>query len=231
MPYSRSQARIDASERLRTLKEPYHYARIRTRALPTFLRDAVYQNCVFQLSALLEDYLQSVSRSWFDNLQSMGANNSALPEYTRTMILLKYQEEAFKRFIGLGDESSFSTKILEEKSVFSVLDSSKAIPDCDLNDLIISDKKFPSIRNFDKLFKRLGIEKIYGKISMRTKSTFDLNLQSFMDMRNALAHECPPSITHVDVGRYFQQIELWIGAIDRIFYSHVVKTSGSPAWL
>lgn len=182
------------------------------------------------MSAIFEDYIQSVSRSWFDNLQNAGADNSSIPEYTRTIALLKYQESAFKRFIGLGDEGSFADSVLTDKTVFSLLSEDGLVPSCDFNELLIKDKKFPSLRNFEKLFKRLGVDRIKGKMSSRTRSTFDLNLQSFMDIRNALAHESPPSITHVDVKRYFQQTNAWISALDRILYSHVVQNSGSAAW-
>jgi len=230
MPYSRSQARLDAANRLQGLKAPYHFARIRTRALPTPVRDAVFQTCVFQMSAIFEDYIQSVTRSWFDKVQSVGLPNSALPEYTRTVAILKYQEQAFKRFVGLGDEGSFVDSVLIDKDVYNLMSSSEHVPPCDFHNLLIKDKKFPTVRNFEKLFRRLGVERVLGKMSAKTSSTFDLNLQSFMDIRNALAHESPPSITHVDVKRYLEQTSAWISGLDRILYSHVVKTSGPNAW-
>jgi hypothetical protein len=113
---------------------------------------------------------------------------------------------------------------------FSVMQSAATLGGIPLEEFLVKDKKFPSVKNIKVLFRRLGLVDLSQKLSRRTRSNFDLSLQSFMDVRNALAHESPPSITDVDVNLYFTRIACWVDAIDREFYSHVVSTSGSAYW-
>jgi hypothetical protein len=230
MPYSRTQARIDALARIKSLQVPFVYAKVRTRSLPTHVRDAVFQNCVFQLCAALEDYLLEAMAGWLTNLLARGAAASALPATTRAIALLKHQDDAFRLYVGTKDEGRFAEAILADRSFAALLVDTETMQSSDLASMLVKDKKFPSTRNFEALFKRIGIDKIFGKLSARTASTFELNLRSFMDVRNALAHESPPSVTDEDLVRYFSQVRSWIDAIDRELYSHVVKVSGSAYW-
>jgi hypothetical protein len=142
----------------------------------------------------------------------------------------KSQEEAFKRFIGLGDEVDLSARTGAMLETFLLFDEAKPAPALEYRSTLIKDKKFPSVRNVEILFRRLGIPRIFQALSRRSSTDVELALRAFMDVRNALAHESPPSITHLDVARYFTQVEVWIEAIDREFYGHVVRSSGSNYW-
>lgn len=230
MPYSRTQARIDALARIRALRTPFIYVKVRTRKVPTVVRDSVFQNCVFQLSAILEDYLLQVISGWFSRLIVLGAANSCIPVNTRAVAILRSQANSLRGYIATRDEVKFAEVLVRERDILSLMTEAARIPAVDLEDLIVKDRKFPSPRNVEALFRRLGIEKIHGRISTRTKSSFELNLRSFMDVRNALAHESPPSITDIDVDRYFEQVGTWIAAIDKEFYVHVNRISGSAYW-
>ncbi len=230
MPYSTTAARNKALLRVKNLRVPFVYAKVRTRKLPTYVRDAVFQNCVFQLSAVFEDYIFDLLSGWFLKLQSNGANAGALPALTRSLAIIKSQEENFRRYIGDRDEATLAANIFGNPGVYLLMQDTEAIPSVDLDNLILKDKKFPSVRNLNVIFKRVGLPKISQEISRRTRLTFELNWQSFMDIRNALAHESPPSITDEDVDRYFSQIKKWVNAVDRTVYSHVVAVSGSGYW-
>ncbi len=185
---------------------------------------------MFQLSAILEDYLFQVIVGWFSRLDRLGADNSRIPITTRAVAILRSQENNFRGYIGTRDEVRFAEVLVRERAILNFMTDAAQIPKVDLSDLIIKDKKFPSARNVEALFRRIGIDRISARLSARTKSSFELNLRSFMDVRNALAHESPPSITDVDVERYFQQIEIWIAAMDRELYNHIVQVSGSNYW-
>jgi hypothetical protein len=230
MPYTRSGVRQSATQRLHDLKRSFIYAKIRTRSLPTYVRDAIFQNSVFQLSSTLEDYIWELTGQWFATLQSNGATNSKIPLLTRTLFTARLQEEFFKRYLGLGDENDLATKIQQNRQIFTLFEETSTFVQTDFNAKILKDKKFPSVNNIETLFRRLGIAKILNLMSKRTKSDVTLALKSFMDVRNALAHENPPSITDVDVDKYFKQIERWIDAIDREFFKHIVTSSGMEYW-
>lgn len=230
MPYSRSGARDAALARAKGLRSSFVYAKVRTKSLPTFVRDSIFQNCVFQLSSILEDYLWELTSRWFSNLSAAGATNAAVPILTRALFAAKSQEESFKRFLIFGDEADLALRMSRQAHVFALFDENSRVPAIDFPNKIVKDKKFPSANNVDSMFKRLGCPNMIDMISGRIRSDFGLNLRSFMDVRNALAHESPPSITDLDVERYFNQIDSWISAIDREFYAHVAKCSGVLYW-
>lgn len=230
MPYTRSTARATAKARVKLLRSSFVYARIRTRILPTYIRDAIFQNCVFQLSAILEDYLNELASRWFANLTAAGAMNSAVPVLTRAFFAAKSQEELFKRFLASGDENDLAVRTVEKSQIFSLFNDGGPIPALDFSSKIVKDRKFPSVYNIESMFRRLGIPKILQLLSKRTRTNVEFSLRAFMDVRNALAHESPPSITDLDVDRYFQQVEVWVEAIDREFYGHVVRCSGARYW-
>jgi hypothetical protein len=182
------------------------------------------------MSAVLEDYFGELTTSWFTSLTAGNAQSSLIPASTRALLLGRIYEDAFRRYIGLGDEQDLAAKILDGRASIGVLDDATAVPPLEFRTRLIKDKKFPSPYNIDVLFKRMGLKKILQLVSRRTKSNVELGLRSFMDVRNALAHENPPSVTDEDVSRYLNQIARWIDAFDREFYGHVVRTSGSAYW-
>jgi hypothetical protein len=230
VPYAPSAARTKADGRITALRSPFIYAKIRTRSLPTDVRDSIFQNSVFQLSAVLEDYLLDVLSHWFTKLLTGKATNSLMPVVTRAVTLLRIQEELFRRYFGDRDEAGLADRMAASSTYYSLLREADQVPTAEFEKLLVKDKKFPSVRNFRALFRRMGLPNMISMMSKRMKTDFELNLRAFMDIRNALAHENPPSITDVDVARYFRQMARWINAIDRQFYKHVTKISGEAYW-
>lgn len=231
MPYSRSAARMTACMRMSALSSPFAYAKVRPKKLPTPVRDAIFQNCVFQLSAILEDYLSELLTEWLRNLQTRGGTNDKLPLEARSVAIARTQMEDYRRFVGSGNEVELAQRLAENTKNFTIFDDSAPIPPIDFRSALIKDKKFPSTNNLPVLFRRFGMANIMQAVSKRTRSDFRLALQAFMDVRNALAHESPPSVTDVDVARYFLQVNRWIAAIDREFYSHSAKVAGTRFWV
>ena len=230
MPYSRTRARLDAADRIAGLRVPFVYAKTRWRQLAPTVRNSIFQNCVFQLSAVLEDYIYQAIGRWLENLKTAAAPSLHMPEIARTVTIARHLEEEFRRYQSHGDEMKIAQFLSESKETILLINSVDALPDLDYAKLLLKDRKFPSDRNMSVMFRRIGISNIGGIISKKTKSDFGLHLRSFMDVRNALAHENPPTITEVDVQRYFEQINSWISAIDRALYSHVIAKSGSIYW-
>jgi len=185
---------------------------------------------VFILSATLEDYIGELTSQWFANLAMNGAANSAMPIITRALFAAKSQEDAFRRFFGLSEENDLAVRTIQHQRVFGLFNEGGTIPTLDFQAKLVKDKKFPSINNIDALFRRLGFPKMLQALSRRTRTNMEFALRAFMDVRNALAHEIPPSITDVDIDRYFSQVAGWVEAIDREFYGHVVKVSGARHW-
>ncbi|XJO02607.1 hypothetical protein ACHMW7_29060 [Aminobacter sp. UC22_36] len=127
---------------MRQLKYSFTYAKVRTKKLPTFVRDSIFQNCVFQLSALLEDYLWELTTRWFTNLLASGASNSAIPISTRALFAAKMQEESFKRFMASGDEVDLASRTEQQAEIFGIFVEDRAIPRIDFQNRLVKDKKF-----------------------------------------------------------------------------------------
>jgi hypothetical protein len=208
----------------------FHYARLRTKKLPSDVREAIFQNCVFLLSATLEDFIADVLAHWFGELIRQGANAAKLPESTRFYLITQAIEQSFFNYVGDGDEVKLASNVIAKRGVLDLADASKPLPVLDYKAAVVAARRFPSTKNFDRLFGRIGIAKMSARMNARVKGDFLLGLQSFMDVRNALAHEAPPPITDIDVDRHIRNVRKWINGIDRELYSHVAKTSGSGLW-
>lgn len=216
--------------RLKEMHRTFDYAKRRTRKLPTHVRDAIFQNCVFLLSATLEDFIADVLTQWFNELLKQKATGSLMPEVTRLFLLARSMEANYFNYVADRDEVKLASKIGTKRHLLALVDGSQPIPVMDYREAVISDRSFPSTKNFDRLFGRVGIPKMSSKLNSRVKGDFLLALQSLMDVRNALAHEYPPPITDVDVKRHLKNLNGWINAIDREIFSHLVRVSGSKYW-
>jgi hypothetical protein len=228
--YERSSSRNRAIERLSSLRQGFIYAKVRKKSLPNYARESIFYNCVFQLSATFEDFVADLLANWFAKVSALPAASSALPTSTRATVIARSLSDAFRLYGADGDETKLAMRIEASEATLRILQDAVEVSHVDFVDLLIKDKRFPSVRNFDKLFRRMGVSKIFAEVTKRVKSDFPLALQSFMDVRNAIAHEFPPNITDEDVERYFLNLSKWIAAVDRAMYSHVAAISGSVHW-
>lgn len=230
MSYRQSASRKAAMSRLQDMVRTFDYARRRTRQLPAYVREAVFQNCVFLLSATLEDFVADLLARWFDELIRQKANVAKLPEGTRFHLIAQGVEQSFRNFLSDGDEIKLASNVSANRDLLVLADPTAVLPPIDFKDGVLAKRRFPSPKNFDRLFGRVGIAKMSSRMNARVKGDFLLALQSLMDVRNALAHESPPAVTDVDVQRHVDNARKWINGIDRELYSHVVRTSGSLFW-
>jgi len=216
--------------RLQSMGQTFDYAQRRTKKLPSHVREAIFQNCVFLLSAALEDFIADIVARWFDELIKQGATAAHLPESTRFYLIGQAIEQSFLNYVGDGDEVKLAANILGRRDFLALADGASALPAIDYKETVLAKRRFPSPKNIDRLFARIGIAKISSRMNARIKGDFLLSLQSFMDVRNALAHEAPPPVTDVDVRRHMRNVRKWINGLDRELYSQVLKASGPAFW-
>lgn len=229
MPYSRTAAREAADQRMRDIRKPFVFAKARPRAIPTEVRDAIFQNCVFQLSAVFEDYIYQVLTSWLTRIRVSNLPAGSLSKELRLSQILVEFDKIYRDYWSDLDEGRARNQLAAKISLMLALDDSYVTPTV-MPDAIFKNSKFPTERNLKRLFKRFGVDNVSNEISRRTRSDFGLNLRSFMDIRNALAHEFPPDITDLDVKKYLNWVDMWISAFDRTVYSLVCRTTGSQHW-
>lgn len=230
MPYKTSAARAAFVERTRELRRSFRYAKVRPIALPADIRQLVFQASVFHLSAAFEDYLLQSLTAWMFEVQRRNSANTKLPSRLRKLLFLKANEGTLRNLIITGSEREALDRMESPNSGLPWLDDTASVPGYRFYDAIIRDKKFPSADNIDALFRRFGIDNILGQMSARTQSDIALKLKSFIDVRNAIAHEAPPNLTEDDLERHFTSLGEWVSLIDRILLSQVVRSSGSECW-
>jgi hypothetical protein len=163
-------------------------------------------------------------------IQRRNGSNALLPSRLRKLLFLKTNEGTLRNLIISGSEREAVDRMEAVNSGLSWLDSAAAVPPYRFYEGIIRDKKFPSVDNLDALFRRFGLDNIVAQMSARIRSDVQLRLKSFIDIRNAIAHESPPALTEDDIERNFKSVMQWVFVIDKILLSHVVKSSGSKYW-
>ncbi len=231
MPYSKSKERENAVARLDELQRCYAYVKMRPKMLPPRIRDSVYYNCVFQVVAVLEDYLLSRLSDWAYLLFSARSTYDAFPVRTRLYLAAGALVSPFRTHVSTDDDKRLVTNLEMFLEMFKIPQGNVPIASEDDFVALVKKRKFPSSRNFEHLFESIGLVEINKKLSKRIKRTnFRLALESLVNVRNAIAHENPPSVTDVDVKRYISDMRKWLGAIDREIYSHIAKTSGPQFW-
>ncbi|MGV2495772.1 HEPN domain-containing protein [Pelagerythrobacter aerophilus] len=223
-------AREAAENRIKILEKTVRQAGIKKLGVPTNLQKAVFYNCVFQLCAVLEDYLSGLIKQWYSRLHINDRDISRYPDETIKFLMLRKLEAKFKNYLLNSDEVNAIRRLNAEYGYLRNLFTSRPQDAQYVGSSIVSGKKFPSPDNLKILFYRIGKPDLHGKMSARLGQDFEIALQAFLDVRNAIAHEFPPDITQVDAIRYVNEIRRWIHALDRELCSHICKTSELADW-
>lgn len=229
MPYHRSSAKRAFDGVVTSLEKSLAHS-FRTRSnLRSDILELVYQSVVFRLSAALEDYVASLINDWVYQVKHNKLPCAALPDQARSYLLVQHQKSYFTDYLVDNDEKKLLSRLKIKNSEFGlVMEGETAAPLLTIP--LTEGKKYPSVKNIKALFLRLGIENILDQVSKRIKSDAELRLKSFGDVRTAIAHQYPPSITHADVKAHLGAIKSIARAIDMIMFGHVRRISGSSCW-
>ena len=90
--------------------------------------------------------------------------------------------------------------------------------------------KYPSVKNLKILYIRIGINDIFNEVARRGQKDYKSQLESFLSIREAIAHQEAPVMTFQDVERHLDNLIDFINKIDRVVYSHITKISGEGYW-
>lgn len=230
MPYSKSSARIDFDNTIKQLLSKSRKASFNNAGISYAHKIMIFQSSIFLLSASFEGYLKSLIEDMIFQFSHENAILSDLPENFRSMILLDSQLSTFKAFIHSGDEVKTLTKLKTSNNCYKIIHDNHPFTNQIRAGQIIGTKKYPSIKNLNILFNRIGIRKIINEINRKGQKNYELDLKSFLDIRETLAHDIAPSVTFVDVQRHYKNISEIIRMLDRVTYSHIVKISGEKFW-
>ena len=233
MSYKKSKARVnfehDLKKILITVKITYS-----NKCTISETRSFVLCSAILLTSAKIENYLQEVVNDWASLVAHRSLKVGSLPKNLRSFMLVNNgtTQSAYKHYFAFGDEG----KLID--SITNTLDNqcyqwvSSAEPLSGVNtSIVLSGKKYPSPRNIEVLFNRLGLGEIFNELNRAAKSDLQSDLTSFNDLRTTIAHEgIPIGLNDYDIKNKLNHMKRFVAHLDRIFFKHVVKHTGAATW-
>lgn len=230
MPYSKSRARNDfESESFKLLKLAKKVS-YKSSPLTYEHKQLINQSCIFLLSARIEDYTKNLIEDLFYSYRTKGATLANIPKSVRTKVLLDKQVNHFRTYYNSSDEKLLLRNISIDNNYYELLDDSIILSNQIHSSNIIGTNKYPSTKNLKILFYRLGIKDILNELHIKSKKDITTAVESFLSLRESIAHQGAPTITYVDIERHFKNINDTINYLDRVVYSHIKKESGETFW-
>ena len=140
---------------------------------------------------------------------------------------------AYKRYIADEDEGAFLSRIentIAQAHYDFALDG-RGLPTFGAG-VLYAGRKYPSPKNFRRLFDRFGIANVFGELNRIARRDTEALLTSFNDLRTELAHVgMPVGRSLGDIKQHIRDINLIVGYVDRMFYSTVCTSVGSNCWV
>lgn len=232
---------------------PYHYSHARkqfvadltvingalgdafsTKCSSVVVREFALCSAVVLTSAKVETYLETLVADWGKALLGSGLKTDALPRHTRAFLLNDPAiQKVYRRWAFDGDEASFLSALAQllGTPLFQFSKDGEAIPTFKVT-RVYADVKYPSPRNLSKLFRRLGLNPVFSHLNAIAKRDVESLLTSFNDVRTEMAHQgMPVGLSVGDIKMKIKDVSSVVGYLDRLFYGHVCKTSGSACWV
>lgn len=230
MPYSKSRARRDfeiESTKLIKLAKKVSY---KSSPLTYAHKQLINQSCIFLLSARIEDYTKNLIEDLIYSYRTNGATLQNIPKNIRTKTLLDNQVNHFRTYYNSSDEKTLIRNISIENGFYSLIDDTITFTNQVHSSNIIGTNKYPSIKNLKILYNRIGINDIITELNIKAKKDIKTGFESFLSLRESIAHQGAPAITYIDIERHFRLINEAINYIDRVVYSHIKRESGEIYW-
>lgn len=230
MSYWKSDSRKSFEVRVKYLKSSSKAASTKANKVPRDVRDLSFHAAILETSAALEEYIKNILEDYIFLLKKEGILLGKLPLETRTFLLIQKTLPHYENLVSSRNEKRALEKLNIDSEAFYFLDSSAPVDQTLKVSILLDKKKYPSPKNWSLLFYRLGVKDIFSETEKRLKRDTKLLLQSFNDIRTALAHGEAPNLTYADVVRHLENMQSLVGAIDRTLCTHMCKYTGKHSW-
>lgn len=232
MPYLKSAARKDLEEAVYYYKALSKKSSLKKNKINYELTQCVYKTAIFQTSAALEEYIQSVFEDWITALHSNNKTIESVPNELVYWGIGKKSLHIYKKYLLDNNESEFIKDLINKNEIPPFYDNKSNVKSVINHMEFVRDRKYPSNKNISTLFNRFGMCDIFKKIHKKSKKDYRLILKSFSDKRTEIAHRFPSeNLTHTDIKTNLHNVTEIVNQLDRILYSHVCKTSGTDCWV
>jgi hypothetical protein len=192
-------------------------------------------SCILLTSARFEKYLESILDSWgayinYKSQEKKGLKNVKVPHNTRMFKLLIGNMQLYRKFLLENNEVQ-TIKDLQKNIALMYLADDKLNMQSFRISQIYADKKYPSPKNLQKLFFRLGIDNIFDEISKKLRKDSKKELDSFNSVRTSIAHEAQiTGLSLDDIKAKLTSIIKITEAIDIILFDHFKSHTGAESW-
>lgn len=230
MPYKKSESRKDFEESTKSLMSVTKKVSFKSSPLTYEQKQLIYQSAIFLMSPKIEAYSKSLIESIIYNYKSKGATTNELPDNIINRTIIHNQLAHYRNFINNSDEKKLLESISYKNPYYKMLNENERTCDFIHPNAILATNKYPSIRNMTILYFRIGIKDIIKSIHIKGKKNYKDQLESFLSVREAIAHQEGPSLTFEDIERHLNNLLEIINSIDRVVYSHIANVSGEKFW-
>lgn len=230
MSYKKSQSRIDFEQGTISLKRVTKKISFKSSPLTYEQKQLIYQSAIFLMSPKIESYSESLIENIVFNYKSREATINELPDNIITRTIIDRQLTHYKNFINNSDERKLLENINHKNPYYKMLNDDEKICDLINAGTILATNKYPSLKNMKILYFRIGIQDIIKEIQIKGKKNYKDQLESFLSVREAIAHQEAPALTFQDIERHLNNLLEIINNLDRVVYSHITKVSGEKYW-
>ena len=201
-----------------------------SRQLNADLKNYVLGASVLFLHAKLENYISDLFKGICQQACEKQAAATEIPEpLLGWMFLADGHLERSRMFIARNEEHAFiestgeylSTKLLRESSNYVTVNRFKTI----------DDKCYPSVKNLKRMFNRIGLKGIFGRLNARLRRQVELELRSLNALRGALAHSgVDGQLSQTEIRERVKNTQQLVAAIDKETFYHLRRTFHVDVW-
>lgn len=197
--------------------------------LDQFLVSSVIAYCI----TALELYIETVVTDWIEALNSQRISCDSLPIPVLCFAALEDANlSPFRRFLVTGDETAFLQEFSRRLSSGHYAFAARSTGHHHrVNCNALLSRKYPSPENVEKTFARVGIPKVFNRISEIANSDAKALLQAINDRRTQIVHEgAVGTFTRGDAREALADASVIVKGIDRVLHRHVCETTGASSW-
>ena len=222
MPYVISASRKQFDLQLKDIRKKLKVAD--KKQVPVDLREYAIAAAIFLAHAEIENYFTDVLARIAMACGRGFSNASELPARFRSHLIverLNLRNLSAKLAGNAGEQDVLSVvdRWFSSSSSF-LIDSSEPFQALSGAD-IYGDYGYPSIKNVEKILKRLGIGDPKGQLNRTVGKDVVGYLEPLASLRTALAHSASlPGVSCKDVMSRLDQVSWFVVALDRLLHSH-----------
>lgn len=230
MSYRKSQSRKNFDVAIGNILSDLKH--LKRTGISASYKNHVELSCIVLTSAQIENYLTDLLGGWLRDLNSNSIRVADVPSELKAYFAnSEHSKRTIFHYMMLGDEPEYIKSMITimNGNQATILNPNLTMPRLPAGELL--NAKYPSPKNFQKIFFRVGIRNIFQQIDPLILTNSKMKMQQFNDVRTAIAHSgSSPGMTTDDIIDIIQYMQKIIQKTDRIMHKHIKKHGGLACW-